>query len=588
MWMALTQFQNKNVRGRDHQSERRQTFVSGSALDRTETSEICKDVAMRCDLFKLLVLSVILGTAPLVAQDGAPAKGNEGKKAQPEKPLTAGSLAKLLIFSKEITRVTDHKTKQGLPDYAAALNDHFGKGVLPEENGAVSLYEGFGPEPEGARMSDEFFELLGMPVPSADGKYFRSFSADLPVEERRDAIDKEFNFAYERPWNEDEFPRVEKWLRENEKAVATIVEGASRPKYFSPLVPPVDDKGVSNGLIGTLLPGIQQSRSVARYLICRSMLSIRKGDADAAWQDLMSCHRFGHMISRGPTLIDYLVGTAINQIATNADIIYLDQLDLNVEQLARCRRDLASLPPMPSVAQKLDWTERMMFLDSALLLGCGQLNALDLGTVPSTGMEALATRLALLSVDWNVVLRTGNERYDRVVVGINHDTYSERAAALAAFEDELKDTKKNVSVSGFLKATVTEGSGRAAAGKMMGDVLSALLLPAISAVNKAHGRAEQTRHNLHIAFALAEWKQKNGSYPDSLNKLVPAYMPKAPTDVFTGKTLQYRREGDGFLIYSVGVNLDDENGLSYDDDPAGDDLVVRLPIPVAKDDNQDN
>jgi hypothetical protein len=536
----------------------------------------------------MLLLSVMFVSVPLVAQDGAPSQEKDGQKAQSDKPLTAGSLAKMLTFSRDITRVTDRRTKQGLPDYAAALNDHFGKGVLPEENGAVLLYEGFGANPENSRLSDEFFELLGMPVPTAEGKYFRDFAADLPVEERRDAVEKEFNFAYERPWKEDEFPRVAKWLRDNEQPVARITEGASRPKYFSPLVPPVGDQGVSTGLVGTLLPGIQQSRSVARYLICRSLLNIKKGDADAAWKDLLDCHRFGHMIGRGPTLIDYLVGTAINQIATKADIIYLDQLDLNAEQLVRCRRDLDSLPPLTGVVQQLDWTERMMYLDSAVLLGCGQLNALDLGTAEPSGLEAFAMRLAMLSVDWNIVLRTGNELYDRIIVAIQHDTYSEREAALAVFEGELKDLKQNVSVSGFLKATATEGSGRAAAGRMMGDILSALLLPAASAVNKAHGRAEQTRNNLHVAFALAEWKLKHGTYPDSLSKLVPDYIPKASTDIFTGKELQYRREGDGFLIYSVGVNLEDEKGMSYDDDPAGDDLVVRLAIPAVKDDNQDN
>ena len=82
-----------------------------------------------------------------------------------------------------------------------------------------------------------------------------------------------------------------------------------------------------------------------------------------------------------------------------------------------------------------------------------------------------------------------------------------------------------------------------------------------------------------MAFALAEWKLKNGNYPESLDMLVPKYLAKVPHDGFAGNPLNYRLEGDGFLIYSIGRNLEDEDGRWFDDEPRGDDPRIRIPIP---------
>jgi hypothetical protein len=37
-------------------------------------------------------------------------------------------------------------------------------------------------------------------------------------------------------------------------------------------------------------------------------------------------------------------------------------------------------------------------------------------------------------------------------------------------------------------------------------------------------------------------------------------MTEVPLDEFDGKPLRYRREGEGFILYSVGTNLVDDGG----------------------------
>ena len=45
----------------------------------------------------------------------------------------------------------------------------------------------------------------------------------------------------------------------------------------------------------------------------------------------------------------------------------------------------------------------------------------------------------------------------------------------------------------------------------------------------------------------------------------------------------YRPTDTGYLLYSVGINGKDDDGRGHLDDPVGDDLVVRMPLPKVQD-----
>jgi hypothetical protein len=109
-----------------------------------------------------------------------------------------------------------------------------------------------------------------------------------------------------------------------------------------------------------------------------------------------------------------------------------------------------------------------------------------------------------------------------------------------------------------------------------------LMLPAYEKIFDAADRTEQTERNVQVAFALAAYRADHGRYPASLDELAPKYLPKVPGDLFSFGPLVYLSEGDGYLLYSVGVNGSDEDGRGRDDDPRGDDLAVRMPVPAPK------
>jgi hypothetical protein len=107
-------------------------------------------------------------------------------------------------------------------------------------------------------------------------------------------------------------------------------------------------------------------------------------------------------------------------------------------------------------------------------------------------------------------------------------------------------------------------------------------LPAQRRVQEAADRGEQGQRNLYLAFALAAYQLDQGSYPKTLDALAPKYLTKIPDDLFTGKPLVYRPSEKGYLLYSFGPDGKDDEGRGTKDEPKGDDLSVRMPVPKPK------
>ena len=80
-----------------------------------------------------------------------------------------------------------------------------------------------------------------------------------------------------------------------------------------------------------------------------------------------------------------------------------------------------------------------------------------------------------------------------------------------------------------------------------------------------------------IGLVLAAFRSDHGAYPNRLGELVPAYLSTIPKDLFADNELHYSAQGEGYELYSVGPNTKDDGGHDRNDNPPGDDIVIRLP-----------
>lgn len=114
-----------------------------------------------------------------------------------------------------------------------------------------------------------------------------------------------------------------------------------------------------------------------------------------------------------------------------------------------------------------------------------------------------------------------------------------------------------------------------------------LLGPAQAQAEQAAGRATSRLHLLLGHLALKMYHEANGQYPEELDALTPAFLETVPLDAFTGRPLVYRRDGDGYRLYSVGPDEKDDKGAplstsSPQNGPRQGDLVLEMEEPSSK------
>ncbi|HMC65738.1 MAG TPA: hypothetical protein VKI65_12430, partial [Gemmataceae bacterium] len=485
-------------------------------------------------------------------------------------------------ISKETTYVTGPLDKDGYIDYAAALNKRLSQGVTPANNANVLLWQALGPQPDGKKMPAEFFELMGTKPPPERGEYFVDLyryiieHAKVDGYEDRKKIYDQIDPTRHRPWTPQQYPRIASWLKVNEKPLALVLEATRRPVCFSPLVPSKSDKG-SSGLLGAFIPpGMQKCREMVNALTARAMLHAGQGRREEAWQDLLACHRLARLLGSGPTLIEGLVGVAIDSITVEADLALLASTDLSKKQIEDCLHDLQKLPPIRKPAAQVDVGERFLFLDIVMMAARRGPEYLE----PFSGLgwpnipDATAKKF-WNTIDWGPTMRTGNQWYDRLVAAMRVKDRASRETELDKLETDFKMLKKKLADSPLNEADLTKEPAKTLS-KALGDILLTMFFPAVRRVQQSADRAEQMQNNLYLAFALAAYQRAHGRYPAKLEALVPKYLAEIPVDLFSGKPLTYRPSKDGYLLYSVGVNGRDDEGRGPLDDPRGDDLSVRM------------
>jgi|GEM_PF-1848108 len=78
-----------------------------------------------------------------------------------------------------------------------------------------------------------------------------------------------------------------------------------------------------------------------------------------------------------------------------------------------------------------------------------------------------------------------------------------------------------------------------------------------------------------VFLGLLAYHSRFGSYPATLEELVSKLKWRTAADPFSGKPFVYRRQGRGFVLYSIGANLKDDNGTPWQGDRPGNSASAR-------------
>ncbi len=306
-----------------------------------------------------------------------------------------------------------------------------------------------------------------------------------------------------------------------------------------------------------LLPHLSGVRDAAKALLTRARLRYVTGDRAGAVSDIQAVVRLAERIESDRILISELVQYATISICVNA-----------VKQM--------------STAEPLDADAAMQLCDSLAQLE-SLIDVAEALRMETASAYSLSERLRAsrdLAKEWN--LPPSEYWFLRYFVTYPfRPLYRLDQAQVLRYERELVELgqKPYYTVRDRLNAWDAEVESRSRV-----FMLTRLLVPVLSRMHSSAAKVHAKVRTARLGLALEACRGRTGSYPDSIEALVPDILPELPVDPFTGKELVYRLADSELLVYSVGKNGVDDGGLKEEVgehgvllNPGADDIVWRVP-----------
>ncbi|HUU42400.1 MAG TPA: hypothetical protein VMX57_01385 [Planctomycetota bacterium] len=342
------------------------------------------------------------------------------------------------------------------------------------------------------------------------------------------------------PWTEAETKEARKLLGEAADALGLLRQAASMKKCRFPL----DYEGPAYAV---LLPQLSRMQQFSRLMRFSARLQLADAKADAALVDCLTLVRMSRATEGEPILITRLVETAIRGVAAKAFEETLDRLEPSEKALREALAELRDLDDRKAYVQSMRG-ERCMGIEliEASVKDPGALKQV-LGEEPTwadrvkgwfAGPVLYAAGLKYLDV---------MEDYVTLAAKPTHEVKDK----VAALMDRIEKEKRNPN-----------------------NMFVGILLPALEKAGLAYDGGIARMQCTRLALALRLYRMKHDAYPDKLDALVPDCFDKLPVDPFSGKGYLYRREGKGFVVYSVSGNGTDDGGADNRSIGEGD-LVLR-------------
>jgi len=311
-------------------------------------------------------------------------------------------------------------------------------------------------------------------------------------------------------------------------AVLEKVHEAAGKDYMSPTEPDIT----------TTYPWLAKDRFLARLVTAAAYLAHLDGDDALALQRIEDSYALGVNVPRGGVLIEELVGVAIIAIAARpSTFVILDgqaPTDVLKTHALRMRELRARMWPL-SLTLTREWEVTRTGLD---LLEREGINALtgtaEPGAAPGDAAAGPKAGGGATEADPGGTMEWLEDRFARFI-----------EAAAKPFGDTSFDELAARSEQDALDR---------------GEDVAATLMPVIGKVRTKWLEAWAKLMADETIACLEAYRREKGRYPESLGALVPGYMPELPVDPWTGGSLLYRAEGDGFTLYAVGPDRKDDGG----------------------------
>ncbi len=376
---------------------------------------------------------------------------------------------------------------------------------------------------------------------------------------------------------------VKDWLVEIRPEIDLVREAARKPVLGKPLSD-INDQDIARAsalvagrvftpeqasenptVIDVLLEELGYFRWFAKFLVSDAFRRAQAGDGPGAVEDIETMLGLADHSGASTTLIGYLVQIAIENLTGQTTLLLLDEYpelftDEDLARLGRAFMEIGrdGLPDNGGLTRlEYDSTiERAFFYDlvQRVYSDDGHGN----GHVTLKGLKAMGEVFAWYGGGYSSgpVGTAGMLVFSapRKAMVKRYDEYVDQYDALAAQnpwqrEQNVNDLERELDVLG------QSALARARYGMLW------MILPSRGNATRAFDEANARRDATIVAIALHRYWKNHGQFPETLEALVPAFVPRLALDPVDGKPLRYVLGDTGPILYSLGGDGDDDGGV---------------------------
>ncbi|HUT29628.1 MAG TPA: hypothetical protein VMX13_07545 [Sedimentisphaerales bacterium] len=352
--------------------------------------------------------------------------------------------------------------------------------------------------------------------------------------------------------NEEELSLLKQWIASNTEAVEYFRQAAEKPYCWW------HRRAKDNIVIAALMPELNSIRKLSQLTFWHAQLKAYEGDTEAAVKDILACYRTGTHFKGPRSLIEQIVGIAVQAIAVKNAFVILHNEQMDDVLLKRFQDELEILSDKDF--HTIDYTvESFMGLDFIQRCytddgdGSGHLipgrireywkvvEQNDTEDDPAEYAGSLAKSLAASLVGANREQMT--REFEKYYSG------AQRLAHKTPWQLKKENVDAELGTRKWLDSIY------------IGYWPLRVLAPAIAKVCELSYRAKTQIEALVATIAAIRYKRAHGDYPENLDRLLEAdLLKKLPMDPYSDKPLVYRRTDNGFILYSLGPDFDDDGG----------------------------
>jgi hypothetical protein len=355
------------------------------------------------------------------------------------------------------------------------------------------------------------------------------------------------------PWRSADHPETAEWLKSHQKTIDALMEISRIEKCRFPIAADLVSFGKD-------MPSLSKMRHCAFLLVSSANNDIAEGRIDAALEKWLCLIQMSKHLRQQPTMINMLVGIAIESLATRQFNRFAVTGDATEECLSIIEKALAEI--------KYDWsTDFPKSLEHEKLFAKNFWGMFY--EVNPEGKIRLTRGLTNM-----IMAQLPQDMKDKAVITYWHKRIMKAWTILGWFylpstpqkAGEIIDAKYEkfyaMADPGFDWQKEAEKPTKMLRLNYPCLVkhLVGILEPAYRRIHDLYLRLYADRRGSRIIIALRRYKNKAGHWPESLDQVKQLVPAEILIDPYNGGPFVYKLTDDGFTLYSKGPNNIDEGG----------------------------